>query len=393
MKNRVSIFVAAVFVRAVVLYHFYPLLSSERYLAEPAAIARSLLLNHTFGGVYGRPEPTAWLAPGYPVLVAVVFWFFGMGTVAATKVLLVLNGLFSAFTAVVTYELGKRLISNTAGLLAGWGWALSGYIASVSFLIWDTSASTLLLSLAVLVTLTRSQGTRALTWIFVGSLWGIAALFSPAVLAPFAVLLVYFAARQRLQPALLAAAACALILVPWSGRNWQTFHQLFLIRDNMWAEIYFGNTSYALHPMGSSGVFQRMGEGPFLRMLKERTLQWIASHPAGFAAMSVSRALKFWTLPRFLDGTLPVCLSLVGLAFALYRRRSSALPLLLIMAAYPLVYYVSVVFSRFRYVIDPIVYIFAGYGLQIIIEFAKALVRSRLQKEQIAVMQGSSGSR
>jgi hypothetical protein len=282
------------------------------------------------------------------------------------------------------------LLSNTAGLIAGWAWALSAYVASVSFLIWDTSASTLLLSLAVLLTLTRQHAVRSSSWIFVGALWGIAALFSPAVLAPLAVLLMYFAARHRLQPALLAAAGCALILVPWSVRNWRTFHQLFLVRDNVWAEIYFGNTSYALHPMGSSGVYQTMGEAPFLRMLKERTLQWIASHPADFAAMSVSRALKFWTLPRFLDGTLPVCLSVLGLLFAVYRRRSSALPLLLIMVAYPLVYYMSVVFSRFRYLIDPIVYVFAGYGVQMIMEFAKALVRSRHPRQQTALMQGSS---
>jgi hypothetical protein len=132
----------------------------------------------------------------------------------------------------------------------------------------------------------------------------------------------------------------------------------------MWAEIYFGNISYALHPMGHSGVYQKMGEGPFLEMLKERSLHWIASHFTDFVVQSASRVLKFWTLPRFADGTLPVCLSLVGMAFALRRQRSTALPLLLILTTYPLVYYVSVVFSHFRYLIDPMIYVLAGYALQ-----------------------------
>jgi hypothetical protein len=52
------------------------------------------------------------------------------------------------------------------------------------------------------------------------------------------------------------------------------------------------------------------------------------------------------------------------MAFALRRQRSTALPLLLILTTYPLVYYVSVVFSHFRYLIDPMIYVLAGYALQ-----------------------------
>lgn len=383
MKTRLYIFVAALVVRAIVLHHFYAFLASTQYQDEAVVIARSLLVNQNFGGIYGRLEPSAWLAPGYPALVALVFWLFGIGTTLATTVLLSLNGLFSALTAVVIYDLGRKLLSNTAGLIAGWAWALSAYVASVSLLIWDTSLSTFLLTVAVLLTWTNRESTRTSTWIWLGTLWGVAALVSPAVLAPFGALLVYFACHGWIRPVLLAVAACALVLVPWSWRNWHTFHHVFLIRDNMWAEIYFGNIDYALHPMGNSGVYQKMGEGPFLLMLKEKALHWIAAHPAAFAVQSASRALKFWTLPRFADGALPVCLSLLGLAFAFRHRQSSALPLLLILIAYPLVYYMSVVFSHFRYLIDPIVYVLAGYGLQGLAELIKELLRSRSDRQVV----------
>ncbi len=392
VKSRVSIFVAALFIRGIVLHHFYPLLSSERYSAEPVTIAKSLLFSHTFGGVYGRPEATAWLAPGYPVLVAVVFWIFGIATPIATKVLLLMNGLFSALTAVVTYQLGKTLVSNAAGLIAGWAWALSGYVAAVSFLIWDTSASTLLLSLAVLLTLTYQRSRNLLTWIWLGALWTIAALFSPAVLAPFAALVLYLAWRGRRWLALIAPVACALLLVPWSVRNWKDFHQVFLVRDNMWSEIYFGNADYSLHPMGNSGEYQRLGEGRFVAMLKGKAFNWIGSHPMQFARNSLARAAKFWTLPRFTDGTLPVCLCMLGLAIALYRGRASALPLLLVLAAYPLVYYMSVVFSRFRYLIDPIVYVWGGYGLQVVAERVKMVIPWRAEQQSFATREPGSES-
>ena len=50
---------------------------------------------------------------------------------------------------------------------------------------------------------------------------------------------------------------------------------------------------------------------------------------------------------------------------------------MLVRAAYPIIYYLSVVFSHFRYLIDPIVYVLAGYGLQIIGELIMGKIRNR----------------
>ncbi len=161
MKNRAFIFIAALLVRAILIHHFY---SPDKLWAEPAVIAKALVLHHRFGDVYGRPEPTAWLAPGYPAVVAVVFWIFGIYSAASAKVLLTLNALCSAWTAVLTYDLGKKLLSGTAGLFAGWGWALSGYIAVVSLLLWETTISGLLLTAAILLTLTRQNSRRLAIW-------------------------------------------------------------------------------------------------------------------------------------------------------------------------------------------------------------------------------------
>ena len=45
------------------------------------------------------------------------------------------------------------------------------------------------------------------------------------------------------------------------------------------------------------------------------------------------------------------------------KSRNSALPLLAVLAVYPLIYYASQVVSRYRHPIDPILYALSGVAL------------------------------
>jgi len=76
---------------------------------ESGMIARSLVLNHSYAGAFhDAPGPTAWLAPAYPSIVAAIFSIFGIQSHAAAIVLLILNCLLSAITAVVVMKIGTR---------------------------------------------------------------------------------------------------------------------------------------------------------------------------------------------------------------------------------------------------------------------------------------------
>src|SRR5205823_14568160 len=88
--------------------------------------------------------------------------------------------------------------------------------------------------------------------------------------------------------------ALVLELVPWSIRNREILHAVFPVRSNGWAEIYFGNVAFALHPCASpTGLYQKIGETQFVAQLKQETIQYITNHPGQFVWSSLGRSICF----------------------------------------------------------------------------------------------------
>jgi 4-amino-4-deoxy-L-arabinose transferase-like glycosyltransferase len=120
-------------------------------------------------------------APGYPFLVAAVFWLFGIDSQASAVVLLLLNTVVSSLTAVVIYKLGRECLTEEVGLIAAWAWALSPLGVLMPLLLLDISLSALMLALGLLVLL-RANSPRQ--WAWAGALWGASALVNTSLLAP-----------------------------------------------------------------------------------------------------------------------------------------------------------------------------------------------------------------
>jgi hypothetical protein len=75
-----------------------------------------------------------------------------------------------------------------------------------------------------------------------------------------------------------------------------------------------------------------------------------------------------WTLadsglPNVLTYTLFSVLAFLGIAGAIREGRDGAIPLLIPLVFFPLVYYVTHADIRFRHPVDPEVVIFAAYGV------------------------------
>ena len=52
---------------------------------------------------------------------------------------------------------------------------------------------------------------------------------------------------------------CVLGILPWTARNFRVFGQIIPVRSNFWAEVYFGNVDFSVHPVGNSMVYQHEG--------------------------------------------------------------------------------------------------------------------------------------
>ena len=377
------IFAVAVLDRLVIAQHFLRIGGmNHQWLTEFAGVGRSLVLHHAFAGAYrGYDGPTAWLAPGYAFLVAAVFWICGIATQLSAVVLLSLNALFSSLTAVLLSRLGREYFSARVGWVAAWAWALSPEAVFISLLLWDTSLSALLLVVGLLVTLNA----RSLAeWARAGFVWGVAALVNPTLLAPlpFIAAALLWKSPQRTRTALVFALVILAVLLPWSIRNYKELHAIMPIRSNFWAEIYFGNVSFDLHPYGKNdSLYQRVGEIAFCRQLRQGAIAFITDHPGQFVQNCITHALRFWLMPlNWIFLILPVTAACwIGCVLAVRNLKRRALPFVSVLAIYPLTYAVTHVETRYRHPVEPLVYILASYAV------IRALERSHAQKELVQI--------
>jgi len=343
---------------------------------ESGMIARSLVLNHSYAGAFhDAPGPTAWLAPAYPSIVAAIFSIFGIQSHAAAIVLLILNCLLSAITAVVVMKIGTRCFSETVGFLSAILWAVSPTAAVTELILWDSCLAALFVSLAIWMTVKLEPESGVRDYSYCGAMWGCAGLVSPSLLAPFLpILLVLYVRNRNAKQLLILALAMLLIITPWTLRNFVAFHTLMPIRSNGWAEIYFGNVGFELHPSGPSMQYQTMGEVAFVEKSKSDVLRYVAAHSMEFFELTGRRAFNFWVLPEGALG-LPFILGLLSFfgAFHATRKSDKGAVLMQVLIFYPIIYYVSYVFSRYRHPIEPVIYVLAACGVTIIANSVAAM--------------------
>jgi hypothetical protein len=324
---------------------------------EAGGIARWIVTNHTFSSPFHDANgPTAWIAPVYPGIVAFIFLVFGVQTPASAFAVMCFNSFCSATTGVVIYKIGREIHSEKAGLFAGWMWALSPYVAILPYILWDTALSALLLGVALLLTIRLGSSNDFVNWTSCGLIWGVAALVNPSLLSPLPALAVWLLVRGRKLKSVLTLAIVTLAVIsPWTIRNYTAFHKILPIRSNGLTEVYFANVGFETHPLGQSMQYQKLGEA----------VEYIRLHPWIFVSDSTRRAIWFWVYPLSfapLSVAIDLC-AIAGLIIVFRKSTEAAVPLFIVLAIYPLIYYASQVVSRYRHPIDPVLYVLSGVAL------------------------------
>jgi hypothetical protein len=331
---------------------------------EPSSIASAMVQGHGFSSAFhDTTEPTAWLAPVYPTLLACIFRFLGVKTAASAVAAVLLNIIFSSFTAVVLVHLGREQLNEVAGVVAGWAWAISPPLLFMPWLLWETCLSGLVLVVVFRKTLLLSNSSRFIEWASCGIIWSFAALLNPALLSPLPLLAIDAAWRnRRWKQSGLLLLVCILGVLPWTARNYLAFGRIVPIRSNFWPEAYFGNVGFYLHPTGDSMLYQQEGELAFAGDMKQRVLTFVRSHPATFVRLSWRRLISFWTLPPQLHPyPLLLLLTTVGGTIQAWRRRKPWFGFGSVLVVYPIVYYLTYTFARYRYPIEPLMYVLSAF--------------------------------
>ena len=375
---------------------------------EMGRIARALVHGRGYADPFrGLTGPTSWVTPLYPLILAGVFRLRGVYTHLSAWVILTINSLFSALTALATWEIGARCFNLRVARWAGWLWALDP--AAMQYAVrwvWEMSLTTFLFSFVLVVALrmrgigekpAHSAPTLTLRrWATFGILWGLIALSNPSLLIflPFCGVWVLLGARpwserlaRQLPGVLLSAAMFLLLLAPWSIRNTRVFHHFVPLRANFGVELYLGNgpgaTGFLMeydHPALNPIELRRyteMGELPYAAMRGALAKRYIRQHPGAFVANCLKRVYFFWaSVPhpaddarhvewgRLLNFAFASLAGLFGLALALHRRVPAAGLFALAFLTLPLVYYFVTVHARFRHPLEPLIAVLAVYLFQ-----------------------------
>lgn len=321
--------------------------------------------------------PTAVEPPLYSYLLVGIFKLAGPYSYASLLIGSGLNGIVSAFTAVLILRIGKRDFSPAAGILAAWIWAAWIYEAAVAVRLWESSLSAFFLMVACLWLPELAGSLRQSRWLLFGVLAGIVALTNTTFLSvfPFFWLWLWISHRRQGRSCgrvlLASVAVCVLILVPWTIRNYVTFHRLMPLRDNFGLELWIGNHVGATEEHQYPGAFpildpteyNRLGELPFMEAKRQIALQFIRQHPGEFLRLSARRFLRFWTTPRGTAWPLVSISAWAGMVLMLRRKRLGAAPYAIVLVVFPLIYYVTHSFPTYRHPIEPVLILLAAYAV------------------------------
>jgi 4-amino-4-deoxy-L-arabinose transferase-like glycosyltransferase len=370
-------------------------------------VARALATGFGFSDPFrGHTGPTAWVGPLFPLLLAGVFKMFGVFTPVSAWAILTLNSLFSALTALTTWEIAARCFNRNVARWAAWTWAL--YPAAMQYAVrwvWDTSLTTFLFSWILVVALRMREARTLGRWALFGLLWGLTGLSNPALLIFLPVCGLWVLGREPRREAggaLLAAVLFAACLGPWIWRNWEAFHHFVPARGNFGAELYLGNgpgsTGLLMeydHPIQAPDQLRQytsMGEIAYSKMRGDQALAVMRADPLHFAQNTLRRVFFFWAgVPHpvsatpwveyarslnFIFGS--VC-GLLGLALALRRKAPAAGLFAGAFLLLPLVYYGVAAHARFRHPLEPLMVVLGVYLFQSA-ELTKTSRKRKLKK-------------
>jgi 4-amino-4-deoxy-L-arabinose transferase-like glycosyltransferase len=373
---------------------------------EAGNIAWALALRHGFSSpLVGMQGPTAWVAPVYPLLLALGFKLLNMNPYHVVVFGQVLNAVFSALTCWPIYLIAKKLFGPAVAVASCWTWAvLPTAILFPLEWTWDQSLSALLLTALICATLYLPeeprgaiwQRQRAMTWSAYGLGWALAFLTNPAtgLLLPFLAAWLAWQRHRRgapwLAPIAMASLACVLGVVPWTARNYAAFGHFVPIKSNFGLEFWLGNNpevkiiwTWWRSPASDSAemsTLSRMGEIAYMREKQNEALSFIRANPGIFLDSCFDRFVDTWTalwdqhadpwVNALHAGTAYVvfccAFSLIALLGLLLARRADPLgtfPLSAAMLLFPVTYYITHSAVRYRHPIDPVMTILAVYAV------------------------------
>jgi hypothetical protein len=349
------------------------------FLAQSLSSGRGL--SSPFGGSTG---PTAFLAPGYPALLALIFHIFGSYSFASSAALLITQTSFAVLTIAVIMHIAYQLSGPTTANLAGFVWAVSLPLIWIPAIPWETGLSTLLLAGMLDLAMQCVNKAGKGLWILIGGSCGVAMLVNPSLLLALFSMAAWAVYRSRSLSRAgpwLGLLVFVAVYAPWPMRNARVLHAFIPLRSNFGYELWQGNhaggtgnfdaTREPLQNRQEYANYAAIGEVAYMRSKSQIARTYIRAHPGDFVRLSCRRMLRFWTgngyevnsgVVAFYASFISL-LGLSGLVVLCKQRNTLATLFLLPILLLPLPYYITHPDFRFRLLLDPQLTILSAYAV------------------------------
>lgn len=334
-------------------------------------------------------RPTSFRAPGFPLVLTVLYSLISDSYQSAYILFAVCGGL----TCVSAYLLGKELVGETEGraaailaaLYPGDVFACSYFFSEVVF------APCLGFGLWLLARSVRLGSLWAVTG--AGLLLGFAALtrsFAILLLPIFGLYLIGLPPTRRgLLVSLVFGVGFLAVIAPWTYRNIRVHHQFVLIATNGGSTFYgannplvastprqYGNWVSTTELPGRDLIDAQPDEVSHDKMEWKLGIDWVKENPEKFAFLGAFKVIRFWlpfvqwpslkTYPivNIVTTTPFLVLILAGLMYTLanYRRHQSLAILHLTMLANLVMLVIFWGDPRFRDANVPVLMVYAAIG-------------------------------
>lgn len=341
-------------------------------------------INHDSG-----TDPSAFIMPGMPLLLAAFIGPFGQeGGITAFRIFQCLEQTACIY---LLFLIARRVFDRRIALAACIVAALypPDYFSSGVIL---TESTFRLLCMLLVLTMMIAAEKRKLSWyIGVGVLTAAAAYFKPqASLFPAVMLFLWlrerYTLREIIRYTVVIVACYAILLCPWWIRNWLTFGEFILFTSSAGSPFLLGTRiNYQLPPAGFFDAYPQYDPKTIFKGWDDTAMSkgldvlrygfthhfWTYLHWYTLGKLEGLYVEPYywrpiWPIGRPLMDMLQkvlVGVTLLGLAWALFRERfGRLLPLLLTFVYFTVLYIPFVAFGRYGYPTIVFMLPFAAYA-------------------------------
>lgn len=337
-------------------------------------------------------HPTSFRAPGFPFLLAAIYFFVGQNYPITYIVFCVLGAAACVLTYLIAWELAGPALALIAAALA------VTYINGIYFVTVFASENLFLVCFGLSLWLFLRYLRNGSSWeLFLCALlmgWGILTRpFALLLLPLFGIILLWNMwkhGRFRLGQILIFAIIPLAVVAPWTARNYTVFHTLVLVANNGGSGIYQGNNDRVLHERYYMGSWITTTQLPYRYLIDAQPdevshdreelhlgVQWIKAHMWSMPLLCSYKLVRLWlpdissgnqryVLLQWVFATPVILLMLIGLVRCIGQRRYWTQEWVLLHGTMACTVFITLVFfgsPRYRDANIPILMVYAAFGL------------------------------